>query len=66
MSGAHGLENGNWGKNRLTDGVLTNVSGAKDFTGIDFSSADVSANPVWVEIDLGAERAIGSVTGPAP
>lgn len=38
------------------------MAGAKGFTSIDFSSADVSDTPVWIEIDLGADRAIGSVT----
>ncbi|MFE1922286.1 discoidin domain-containing protein [Streptomyces asoensis] len=56
------LENGDWGKTRVLDGVTTGVPGAKGFTSIDFSSADVSATPVWIEIDLGADRAIGSVT----
>ncbi|GGQ66103.1 hypothetical protein Saso_47820 [Streptomyces asoensis] len=56
------LENGDWGKTRVLDGVTTGVPGAKGFTSIDFSSADVSATPVWIEIDLGADRPIGSVT----
>ncbi|GHI03975.1 discoidin domain-containing protein [Streptomyces cellostaticus] len=56
------LENGDWGKTRLLDGTLTSVTGAKGFTSIDFPAADVSATPVWIEIDLGADRAIGSVT----
>ncbi|MCL8011230.1 discoidin domain-containing protein [Streptomyces sp. AS02] len=56
------LENGDWGKTRVLDGTLTSVTGAKGFTSIDFPSADVSATPVWIEIDLGADRAIGSVT----
>ncbi|OXY85819.1 glycoside hydrolase family 78 [Streptomyces diastatochromogenes] len=56
------LENGDWGKTRVLDGITTSVSGAKGFTSIDFPSADVSATPVWIEVDLGAERAIGSVT----
>ncbi|MFF4655454.1 discoidin domain-containing protein [Streptomyces sp. NPDC001381] len=56
------LENGDWGKTRLLDGTTTSVTGAKGFTSIDFPSADVSATPVWIEIDLGADRAIGSVT----
>lgn len=56
------LENGDWGKTRVLDGITTSVSGARGFTSIDFPSADVSATPVWIEVDLGAERAIGSVT----
>ncbi|WP_443041708.1 discoidin domain-containing protein [Streptomyces sp. B21-097] len=40
---------------RLTDGKLTSVSGAKGCTSIGFPSPDVSANPVWVEVDLGAD-----------
>jgi hypothetical protein len=56
------LENGDWGKTRLLDGTTTSVTGAKGFTSIDFPSADVSATPVWIDIDLGADRAIGSVT----
>jgi alpha-L-rhamnosidase len=56
------LENGDWGKTRLLDGTLTSVTGAKGFTSIDFPSADVSDTPVWIEIDLGADRAIASVT----
>jgi alpha-L-rhamnosidase len=56
------LENGDWGKTRLLDGTLTSVTGARGFTSIDFPSADVSDTPVWIEIDLGADRAIASVT----
>jgi hypothetical protein len=56
------LENGDWGKTRVLDGTTTSVSAAKGFTSIDFASADVSDTPVWIEIDLGADRAIGSVT----
>ena len=56
------LENGDWGKTRLLDGTLTSVSGARGFTSIDFPSADVSDTPVWIEVDLGADRPIGSVT----
>ncbi|MEH0663734.1 discoidin domain-containing protein [Streptomyces stelliscabiei] len=56
------LENGDWGKTRVFDGTLTSTAGAKGFTTIDFPSADVSGTPVWIEIDLGADRAIGSVT----
>ncbi|CAM5715817.1 alpha-L-rhamnosidase OS=Streptomyces griseorubiginosus OX=67304 GN=AQJ54_19195 PE=4 SV=1 [Streptomyces griseorubiginosus] len=55
------LENSDWGKNRLTDGKLASVSGAKGYTSIDFPSADVSANPVWVEIDLGADTDLDAV-----
>ncbi|ELS50840.1 putative Glycoside hydrolase family 78 protein [Streptomyces viridochromogenes Tue57] len=46
----------------MLDGTLTSVTGTKDFTSIDFPSADVSATPVWIEVDLGADRAIASVT----
>ncbi|KUO14801.1 alpha-L-rhamnosidase-related protein [Streptomyces dysideae] len=56
------LENGDWGKTRVLDGTLTSVAGAKGFTSLDFSSANISGTPVWVEIDLGADRPIGSVT----
>ncbi|MEU5310895.1 discoidin domain-containing protein [Streptomyces sp. NPDC021562] len=56
------LENGDWGKTGVLDGTTTSVAGAKGFTSIDFPSADVSEAPVWIEIDLGADRAIGSVT----
>ncbi|MCD9879718.1 discoidin domain-containing protein [Streptomyces sp. NR30] len=31
------------------------MTGAKGYTSTDFSSADVSTNPMWVEIDLGAD-----------
>ncbi|MFE6822268.1 discoidin domain-containing protein [Streptomyces sp. NPDC057690] len=55
------LENGDWGKTRILDGAITSVAGTKGFTSIDFPSADVSATPVWIEIDLGADRAIRSV-----
>ncbi|MFJ3804308.1 discoidin domain-containing protein [Streptomyces sp. NPDC090088] len=55
------LENTDWGKTRVLDGTTTSVPGAKGFTSIDFPSADVSTTPVWIEIDLGADRAIGSV-----
>ncbi|WP_327187060.1 discoidin domain-containing protein [Streptomyces sp. NBC_01334] len=56
------LENGDWGKTRVLDGTVVSVTGAKGYTSVDFDSADISATPVWVEIDLGADRAIGSVT----
>ncbi|UUU19860.1 alpha-L-rhamnosidase-related protein [Streptomyces sp. DSM 40750] len=56
------LENGDWGKTRLLDGTTTSVTGAKGFTSIDFPAADVSGTPVWIGIDLGADRAISSVT----
>ncbi|WP_449487588.1 discoidin domain-containing protein [Streptomyces griseorubiginosus] len=56
------LENGDWGKTRLLDGTLTSVAGSRGFTSIDFPSADVSGSPLWIEVDLGADRAIGSVT----
>ena len=56
------LENGDWGKTRVLDGTATSVAGAKGFTSIDFASADVSGTPAWIEVDLGADRAIGSVT----
>ena len=55
------LENSDWGKTRVLDGTTTSVTGAKGFTSIDFPSADASDTPVWIEIDLGADRAIGSV-----
>ncbi|MER6186982.1 discoidin domain-containing protein [Streptomyces sp. NPDC001652] len=55
------LENSSWGRNRLTDGKLTSVSGAKGYTSNEFTSADVSANPVWVEIDLGADTDLDAV-----
>ncbi len=55
------LENSNWGRNRLTDGKLTSVSGARGYTSNEFTSADVSANPVWVEIDLGADTDLDAV-----
>ncbi|WP_234046567.1 alpha-L-rhamnosidase-related protein [Streptomyces adelaidensis] len=58
----YSLENGDWGKTRVLDGTTTSVTGARGFTSIDFPSADVSATPVWIEVDLGADRAIGSVT----
>ena len=56
------LENSDWGKTRILEGTTTSVTGAKGFTSIDFPSADVSATPVWIEVDLGADRSIGSVT----
>ncbi|WP_235034728.1 discoidin domain-containing protein [Streptomyces sp. SLBN-115] len=56
------LENSDWGKTRIIEGTTTSVTGARGFTSIDFPSADVSATPVWIEVDLGADRSIGSVT----
>ncbi|MGW7212982.1 discoidin domain-containing protein [Streptomyces collinus] len=56
------LENGDWGKTRVLDGTTTSVAGSKGFTSIDFSSADVGDTPVWIEVDLGADRPIGAVT----
>jgi alpha-L-rhamnosidase len=62
VTGNYTLENGDWGKTRVLDGTTTSVAGAKGFTSIDFPSADVSGTPVWIEVDLGADRPIGSVT----
>ena len=62
VTAEHTLENGDWGKTRVLDGTTTSVTGAKGFTSIDFTSADVGATPVWIEVDLGADRSIGSVT----
>lgn len=56
------LENADWGAARLTDGSTISVSGAKGYTSNAFASADVSGSPVWVEIDLGVDRPIGSIT----
>ncbi|MEV7064523.1 discoidin domain-containing protein [Streptomyces collinus] len=56
------LEKGDWGKTRVLDGTTTSVAGSKGFTSIDFSSADVGDTPVWIEVDLGADRPIGAVT----
>ncbi|MEU5322694.1 hypothetical protein AB0G67_38970 [Streptomyces sp. NPDC021056] len=56
------LENSDWGKTRLLEGTTTSVPGAKGFTSIDFPAADVSDPPVRIEVDLGADRTIGSVT----
>jgi hypothetical protein len=56
------LENGDWGRNRLTDGRLTSGTGAKGYTSNEFASADVGDTPVWIEVDLGADRTIGAVT----
>ncbi|MFD5914437.1 discoidin domain-containing protein [Streptomyces massasporeus] len=56
------LENSDWGKTRILEGTTTSVTGAKGFTSINFPSADVSATPVWIEVDLGADRSIGTVT----
>ena len=61
VSADNSLENGDWGRTRLTDGALTSVSGAKGYTSNDFPSADVGANPVWVEIDLGADTDLDAV-----
>ncbi|WP_330262158.1 discoidin domain-containing protein [Streptomyces griseorubiginosus] len=61
VSSNSSLENGDWGKNRLTDGKLTSVTGAKGYTSNDFPAADVSANPVWMEIDLGADTDLDAV-----
>ncbi|MFF6983514.1 discoidin domain-containing protein [Streptomyces sp. NPDC008343] len=58
----YALENSDWGKTRALDGTTTSVAGAKGFSSIEFPSADVSKDPVWLEIDLGANRAIGSIT----
>ncbi|MEU4445624.1 discoidin domain-containing protein [Actinosynnema sp. NPDC050801] len=55
------VEDGDWGRNRLTDGVLTGVVGAKGYTSNAFTSADVSASPVWVEVDLGANAGLDAV-----
>ncbi|WP_449488500.1 discoidin domain-containing protein [Streptomyces purpurascens] len=38
------------------------MAGAKGFTSIDFASADIGDTAVWIEVDLGADRAIGTVT----
>ncbi|MFF0484894.1 discoidin domain-containing protein [Streptomyces sp. NPDC004435] len=55
------LENSDWGRDRLLDGILTSAVGTKGYTSHDFASADVSGSPVWVEFDLGTDRAFSSV-----
>ncbi|MFF4835311.1 discoidin domain-containing protein [Streptomyces sp. NPDC001315] len=37
------------------------MGGAKGYTSNEFTSADVAANPVWVEIDLGADTDLDAV-----
>ncbi|WBO61729.1 hypothetical protein [Streptomyces camelliae] len=46
VSSNSSLENGDWGRSRLTDGLLTSVAGVKEHTSDDFPSPDLSTNPV--------------------
>ncbi|WP_346779680.1 discoidin domain-containing protein [Streptomyces sp. S3(2020)] len=55
------LENRDWGVNRLTDGVIAGVSGAKGYTSNHVTAADVTASPIWVQADLGADSFIDAV-----
>ncbi|MFF5264398.1 discoidin domain-containing protein [Actinomadura viridis] len=56
------LENPDWGISRLIDGITTSVPGAKGYTSNLYRDPDIAGSPIWVEIDLGADRTIGAVT----
>ncbi|MEU5099624.1 discoidin domain-containing protein [Streptomyces sp. NPDC020996] len=55
------LETGEWSAFRLTNGSTRSTSGDRGYTSREHTSPDVSAAPVWVEIDLGADRDLGEV-----
>ncbi|KRV48184.1 glycoside hydrolase family 78 [Wenjunlia vitaminophila] len=55
------LEIGEWSAFRLTNGSTTGTPGDLGYTSNFHTSADVSAAPLWVEIDLGADKDLSEV-----
>ena len=56
------LESSGWGIARLTDGVQTSTGSSNGYTSNTATTADVSANPIYVDVDLGSNQSISSVT----
>ncbi|GAA3228434.1 discoidin domain-containing protein [Dactylosporangium siamense] len=56
------LRNADWDTTRAYDGITTSVAGAKGYTSNEFNGPDITGSPVWVELDLGADRPLGTVT----
>ncbi len=54
-------EGPDWGVSRATDGTNLSVPGGKGYTSANVAAADVSASPIWVEVDLGANQSISRV-----
>lgn len=58
VTASSSLENDSWGKAKLTDGMTTGTGYSSNDS---YNSADVSANPPYVEIDLGSVMPVDSV-----
>ncbi|MFL5997798.1 MAG: alpha-L-rhamnosidase C-terminal domain-containing protein [Streptomyces sp.] len=55
------LETGEWSAFRLTNGSTTSAAGDRGYTSSEHLTPDISGSPVWVEIDLGADRDLNEV-----
>ena len=55
------LELSQWGVAKITDGILDSQATSQGFTSNQYSSANISGNPVYVEVDLGSNQNVGSV-----
>ncbi len=61
-SSNNSLESGPWGIARLTDGVQTSNGSSNGYTSNTATTADVSGSPIYVDVDLGGNQSISSVT----
>ncbi|MFD2333503.1 discoidin domain-containing protein [Cohnella sp. GCM10020058] len=50
-----------WDVSRLTDGIETPVFGSAGYTTSAYSAANISATPVWVDVDLGSNQTVDKV-----
>lgn len=51
-----------WGVAKLTDGIFTTDPTSYGFTSNAYSNANLSGNPVYVDVDLGIDQPVKSVT----
>lgn len=56
------LETANIGAARLTDGIEISPPASAGYSSNDYPAADISATPVWVDIDLGSNKTIKNVS----
>jgi fibronectin type 3 domain-containing protein len=50
-----------WSVTKLTDGITTSIPGANGYTSHAHASPDLTANPIWLQIDLGEMTTIDRV-----
>lgn len=55
------LESTDWGVSRATDGIKTSVAGSNGYTSNNFGSANVSASPIRLAVDLGSNQTVNQV-----